>query len=279
MPDQPIEDPRIWELIEACRPASDDREDPLLRPLAERLAANPALADLVARLERLDARLAEAFRDVPVPEGLEARITTRLAAVRNGRTGAGEEQPASQAPAAEPVAEPAQPRRRLSRRWLLAGGAVVAVAASVVLAIVAPDENLPVLDRDEVLKAAKADFDGWIAQGELPDGGQARPDYPLSGDVRPVAVPQVPWRSIDRFLGCRAVAYHLSLGQGGAPRATLYVLRADVPGLGSLPPSKPASETGGRSVAAWQTDDFLYVLVVEGGRRAYQSFLVRPTVA
>jgi len=279
MPDQPIEDPRIWELIEACRPASDDLEDPLLAPLAEQLAANPELADLFERLRHLDASLAEAFRDVPLPEGLEGRITTRLAAVRNGRSAAGEEQPASQAPAVEPVAEAAAPGRRFSRRWLLAGGAVVAVAASVVLAVVAPGKARPVLDRDDVLEAAKADFDRWIARGELPDGGQAQGDYPLSRDVRPLAVPQVPRRSIGNFLGCQGVAYHLSLGQSGAPRATLYVLRASVPGLGSLPPSKPASETGGRSVAAWQTDDLLYVLVVAGGRRSYQSFLVRPTVA
>ena len=109
MPDQPIEDPRIWELIEACRPASDDLEDPVLAPLAEQLAANPALADLFERLQHLDASLAEAFREVSVPEGLEDRITTRLAAVRNGRKATSEDQPASESGAGEPVAEVAKP--------------------------------------------------------------------------------------------------------------------------------------------------------------------------
>jgi len=276
MPDQPIEDPRIWELIEACRPGSDDLEDPLLAPLAEQLAANPELADLFERLQHLDASLAEAFRDVPLPDGLEDRITTRLAAVRNGRKASTEDQPALETPAGEPAAEP---RRRFSRRWLLAAGAVAAVAASLVLAIVVPDRALPVLDRDEVLKAAKADFENWIAQGQLVGNGKPRADYPLSRDIDPRRVPQTRWRSIDNFLGCRGVAYDLNLGRPGVPRATLYVLRATVPGLDSVAPSKPSSETGGRSVAAWQTDDLLYVLVVEGGRRAYQSFLHRPAVA
>ncbi len=278
MPDQPIEDPRIWELIEACRPASDDLEDPLLAPLAEQLAANPELADLFERLQHLDASLAEAFRDVPLPDGLEDRITTRLAAVRNGRKATTEDQPASESRAGEPVTQAPEPRRRFSRRWLLAAGAVAAVAASLVLAIVVPDRAPPVLDRDEVLKAAKADFENWIAQGQPFDNGEPRPDYPLSRDIAPRRVPQTRWRSIDHFLGCRGVAYDLSLPRRGAPHATLYVLRATVPGLDSVPPSRPSSETGGRSVAAWQTGDLLYVLVVEGGRRPYQSFLLRLTV-
>ncbi|HUT95614.1 MAG TPA: hypothetical protein VMY37_39525 [Thermoguttaceae bacterium] len=275
MPDQPIEDPRIWELIEACRPASDDLQDPVLAPLAEQLAANPELADLFERLQHLDASLAEAFRDVSVPEGLEDRVTTRLAAVRNGRKAATEDLPASESGAGEPVAEAAKPRRRFSRRWLLAGGAVAAVAASLVLAIVVPD-RVPVLDRDEVLKAAKADFENWIAQGQLPGKSEPPADYPLSRDIN---VRQALWRPIDGFLGCQGVAYDLSLGRRGAPRATLYVVRATVPGLDNAPPSKPSSETGGWSVGAWQTDELLYVLVVQGGRRAYQRFLPRPTVA
>lgn len=276
MPDQPIEDPRIWELLEACRPASDDLEDPLLGPLAEQLAANPELADLFERLQHLDASLAEAFRDVPLPDGLEDRITTRLAAARNGHKATTEDRPAPEALAAEPVAEAAKPGGRFSRRWLLAGGAVAAVAASVVLAIVVPG-RVPALDHDEVLKAAKANFEEWIAQGQASDTGTPPDRYPLSRDVGRVVVPQIPWRWVD-LLGCRGVAYDLNPGRG-TPRARLYVLRATVPGLGSLPPSKPASQTGGRSVAAWQTEDLLYVLVVEGGPRSYQSFLLRPSVA
>lgn len=277
MPNQPIRDPRIWELLEACRPASDDLEDPLLGPLAEQLAANPELADLLERVQRLDASLAEAFRDVPLPDGLEDRITTRLAAARNGHKPATEDQPAAEAPGAEPVGQATEPRRRFSRRWLVAGGAVAAVAASVVLAIVGPNRASPVLDHDRVLKNAKVDFEDWIAHGQASDPGSPPKRYPLSRDVGGVDVPEVRWRWID-LLGCRGVAYDLNPGRG-TPRATLYVLRATVPGLGSLPPSKPDSETGGRSVAAWQTDDLLYVLVVEGGTRSYQSFLLQPSVA
>ena len=78
MNDEPRRDERIAEAIEAYRPGRDDPSDPALAPLVERLAADAELALKHQRLQRLDAALGEAIRDVPVPEGLCQRILDRL---------------------------------------------------------------------------------------------------------------------------------------------------------------------------------------------------------
>ena len=82
MEDEPIQDVHILEAIEACRPGSNDLSDPGLAFLATELAARAELDDAYERLQRLDAMLAVAFKDVPVPEGLGQRILARLAAAR-----------------------------------------------------------------------------------------------------------------------------------------------------------------------------------------------------
>jgi hypothetical protein len=75
---------------------------------------------------------------------------------------------------------------------------------------------------------------------------------------------------VEKFLGGPAVAYDLP-PRGG--RATLYVAQRNVPGLPSLPPPVPTLSTGGKSVAAWQVGDTLFVLVVEGESGMYSSYL------
>jgi hypothetical protein len=50
-----------------------------------------------------------------------------------------------------------------------------------------------------------------------------------------------------------------------------------VPKLPTTPAYRPLSTTRNRSVGMWQSGDLLYVLVVEGGQRAYQDLLPHPT--
>jgi hypothetical protein len=271
--------------MESCRPKSDDLEDPALAPLAEQLAADPHLAELFERMQHVDARLGEVFRDVPVPEGLADRITARLAAVRNGQKAADECRPpatpeATKPEAREPGAESAKPRRRRTRRWVLVGGAVAAVAASLVLAVVLPNGGPPVLDRDDLLEAAKVDFESHRnAQGKLLVESQPPPGYPLSRDIDVSRVAEIRWRPIRDLRGCQGVAYDLNLGRRRARRATLYVVRGTVRGLGNGPPAAPFSTTGGQSVGAWQAGELLCVLVVEGGARQYEAFLPQTPLA
>lgn len=276
MPDKPIQDPRILEAIEACRPASEDLEDPALAFLAAQLEADPEVREVFERCQRVDATLAEVFRDVPVPEGLADRITARLAAVRNGRGAFGEGQSAATTTVPEPIAKVAPSRRRVSRRWLLAGAGGMAVAASLVVALIIGSRELPVLERAEVLDGAIDFFDDdWNREGQLAAQTQPPLAYPAGPEFDVAKFPQIRWRRIGDFLGCEGVAYDMA--RPGGARATLYVVKCTVPNLPSGPPLTPSRTTGNRSVGAWQTGDLLYVLVVEGGHRTYQSFLPRPT--
>jgi hypothetical protein len=103
-----------------------------------------------------------------------------------------------------------------------------------------------------------------LAKGPCPPA-----DYPPSHDV--LTPPGTHWRWVADFLGGKALALDLP-GAGGA-RATLYIARRTVHDVPSLPPDCPTPMTAGRQAGAWQQDETLYVLVVDGDARAYRSFL------
>lgn len=275
MPDQPIRDPRVLEAIEACRPGSDDIEDPALASVAAEMAASPELRILFERLQRVDGTVGSAFQDVPVPEGLADRITARLAAVRHGEGAFSEGESAATTTVPEPLAKVAPSRRHISRRWLLAGG--VAAAASLVVGALVIGRGEPrELKLAEVLDGAIGFFDSdENREGQLAAESQPPRAYPAGSEFDVSRFPQIRWRRIGGFLGCEGVAYDMA--RPGGPRATLYVVECTVPGLPGGPPLTPTRTTGNRSVGVWQTGGLLYVLVVEGGEGRYQSLLPRPT--
>ncbi len=279
MTEPPNRDPRLLEAMEACRPGSDDLEDPALAPLAEALAADPDLAELFERLRRVDSRVAEAFGDVPLPEGLADRITARLAAANNGQKPAGAAPQPDETGVDQPIAEAAKRPRRGWPGWVLAG-TVAAAAAAVIVAVILPRRALQDLDQQSVADGAIEFFDGdGDAEGRLAAEAPPPDAYPTDRDFDVRRFPRIRWRSIRGFLGRKGVAY--DLGAPRAPRATLYVVQctAAVPGLPNAVPRRPVSTTRGRSVGAWQKGGLLYVLVVEGDSRTYQWFLPSTTLA
>ena len=277
MGNQPMDDPRLAEAIEACRPGSDDLSDPGLAFLAGHLAADPALREAFERLKRLDASLAEAFQDVPVPEGLAGQIAARLAATLGRQSTSVGEQHLGATAAPEPIAEVPKPRRRVSRRWLLAGaGSLAAVAASAAVALLVLWPEGEALTPAQVCQTAEDYFEGdWDQQGQFAAQVQPPDAYPAGADFDVRRFPQMRWRPVRDFLGHRGAAYDLT--PPGARRATLYVVKCTVPGLPTVPPLRPTRATGNRSVGAWQTGGLLHVLVVEGGRQTYRDFLPRRT--
>jgi hypothetical protein len=276
MPDQPIRDPRVLEAIEACRPGSDDIEDPALAPVGAEMAASPELRDLLERLQHVDGTIGSAFQDVPVPEGLAHRITARLASVRNGHGASGSDREGTETHVAESIRAAVTPRRRVSRRWILAGTGGAIVAASLAVALLVRDATPVDLQKANVLDEVNQRFDGdGGLEGKLVMQSPSPSDFPAGPDFSVSKFSQIRWRSIDGFLGCEGVAYDIT--RPGAPRATLYVVRCTVPGLSTAPAYTPASTTRNRSVGMWQVGDLLYVLVVEGGQRAYQHLLPHPT--
>lgn len=276
----PNEDPQILEALQACRPGSDDLAEPEMAGLAARLAESAELDELRGRLQRLDVTLADAFHDVPVPEGLEARVLARLAEAQAGGV---EPQHAVASPSAV-ASQPASPgvpgrsRPRLwrDRRWLLAGAAL---AASILILLLQGMPRTKGVSEEQFLTAAIAHFkqDREGAAG-LSAGSSAREGYPLS--------PALPWqglrinpRDVDGFprdllLDLRGVAYDV-MGPEGVV-ATLYVVDGSVGlTLEGEPPAEPMHSTGQCCVVAWQEGPLVYVLVIVGEGDVYQWLLAR----
>ena len=260
---EPIRDPHIAEAMEVCRPGSDDLSDLGLAFLADHLKADPQLRRRFERLQQLDQSVADAFRNVPAPQGLADRILSRMA------TAAGPEQ---QAPAPQPMATVPSRGPRVSRRWLVLGAGSIAVAVAVLVAVWIPWTRPKAIDGPSLGQLAIEFFVTDTGQdGELITQVPPPESHPFGFDVQPFSEPR--WRWVGSFLGGPAVAYDMT-GPAGE-RATLYVVRRTATNVQDLPSRHPFT-TSGCSTSAWQTGPVLYVLVVEGSPRTYQKFLVTP---
>jgi hypothetical protein len=269
----------IRELIDACRPGSDDLGLPEAEELADRIAQDDAVASWRARTERFDRAIAEAFGVVNVPAGLEARL---LAAASERRPQAAD--PLSPVAADGPQPAATQPARG-RRHWLLAGS----VAAACLLALAAGTlrwwRPRPTIDRATVADAA----DRWL--DEL-----LRSEQPWRSDLDHAALVRyepsdallaspAAWRpfaasvrrgadslSLDRS----GVVYEIPGKNPGQLRTLLFVLRTTAQvDAASIAPQTPTRVTGGWSIGVWREGDVLYVLAVEGDQRRYKS-LVKP---
>lgn len=269
MESQPIRDERILEAIEACRPGSDDVAEPALSYLAAALAADPELENLYERLQQVDAMLAAGFRDVPVPEGLQQRLMERLAAAWAQQVDSAEEEQVPEIAKATPATAVVSAPKRVSRRWLLAGGGfAVGSAAALLVAVAIGLFDSDGYDQQKVLDEAIQFCKSETLLPGHPLAEKTPPeDYPLSRAV--ARVRGVQWRSIRNFLGCKGVAYDMWVG---GTQATLYVVNQPVE-LPKRPLLTPTRATGGYAASAWMEGGRLYVLVVRGNANAYSGFL------
>jgi hypothetical protein len=275
MENEPIRDRLLREAMESCRPGHDDLGDPEMASLAHELEVSPELAGLHRRLQRLDAAIADAFRDVPVPAGLEARILSRLQAVPSE----------ADSPASEVVPAISARQREsrsivrgpwvLRRRWFLFAGSLAAAAAAVFLMVLGTLRKPNDFTTRDVLELAEQFYlNDTHGGGQVLGKTAVRSDYPFSRNLMSVMsgrFPEIRWRPIAGFLNRRAVAFDVVGPQGTV--ATLYVAECSVDGLPAEVPVRPMLSTGETSVSAWQEGELLYVLVVDGGIPAYDRFL------
>ncbi len=260
-----IPDPRILELLEACRPGHDDLADPAMAPLAAELAAHEELAGLRDRLEEVDGAIGQAMHDVNVPEGLADRLLARLG-----------EQPAARV-VEEEAADLTAPvaGRRLSRRRMLTGTAALVTTASLLVAVGIWWFDDPPIEytKDMVLRDAVEFFQhDTSGGGQLLADVEPPTDYRFSREVLPLEGTR--WRRIEGFLGCEGVAYDLTYR---GTQATLYVVKRKVADLRRYPPDRPMQDTLGYPVAAWNSmDGRLYVLVVASENAADYRYFMEP---
>jgi hypothetical protein len=277
MGNDPTVDPRILEAMEACRPGSDDVSDPAMEPLRRQLSDSPELTRTYQRLQRLDQALADAFRDVPVPEGLQHRILARLETAGVQKTSPA----ASLSRDAEGVSVPGtRSRRDWRRRWLI-GACGVAAAAALVLGVLLHLQRSDAFSKSDVpdmLNLAIEHFTNDTREGGHPIAGPVQPprEFPFSRALAAIFAPgealfsEMRWRAVHGFLDHEAVAYDL-VGRRGVS-ATVYVATCSVEGLTTEVPLRPMLSTGQGSASAWQEGDLLYVLVVDGGIQDYERF-------
>ena len=239
-----------------------------LRP-GDALPSLPELDDAAAqrlrdRVTRHDVQVATALHNVPVPDGLAARL---LADVQSELATMPQQSETSRDIGIGR-------RRRISRRAaLIGGGATVAAAVLVAVRFLSPGP--PDITPAELMEAAigrfNAESNSPLANRSLESAPSA---FPLNDEI---AFLDARWRRLDDpILGRRGAAYDLAIGQG-AFRATLYVMEGSIDGLITAPPGTPTyPPTQGACAAAWQSGGLVYVLVVKGGSAEYQRFLRRP---
>jgi len=85
------------------------------------------------------------------------------------------------------------------------------------------------------------------------------------------------YRDAASLVGRDAYAYDLTAP--GRPSATLFIIQqADGAGVSSAAPLQPQLRTQGYSVAYWQRDDLIYVVVVESDRVEDYYMLLRTSM-
>jgi hypothetical protein len=235
------------------------------------LGRNRKLAVFFARLQKVDAVVAGAVHDVPVPTGLASRLLAAMAAQ------------AALQPLVNPPAEPDRlaativSTRKAASAWHRARPWMFSVAGAIAALLLV---GVSLFQRAEVeyspasvLEAAVDFFNNDShEQGRLLSAARPPWGFPVS---RYVHLPgETRWRKVGTLLESGGVAYEL--GGVGNVRATLYVVRRTVSGLPDQPPTRPVYGTARCFSAAWQEGQLLYVLVVVGEGNDYQRLVNVP---
>jgi len=264
----------IREAIDACRPGTDDLHMREFAHLAEQVERNPEIRRLYEGTQRLDAAIAGAFRDEPVPDGLDERLLASLA----WEGGDADEQPADSladtvlgagtepTPCDQPLASPLERPRSRRRVWLwptlVATTAVVVVAGVVVTALIFSQEPQPIA-REEFIQLAVESVAQTLDENQWrQDMAAAPPDRPYPEDA--VLAEPHGWRWVRTSFDSRTVAYNLTARLGSGTVLLVARSKVKVNGLNVVPPLKPLPVSGNQSVGAWQKDGLVYVLVVRG---------------
>lgn len=259
-----------WKIrIDACRPHSDDISSPEMTGLADALREDESVRAWYERTQSADAEIAEAFADVPVPEGLEQRIWSQVepATVVQPASGGGLSDDAS-------AQRPAM-RSRWSRRYLLAAATTVVAALAVAVLVTGPRRN-PI----NASESFALEVIGWTAQADqlswLNDFADPQVEsHPFDSSVR---FGPERWAVMTTVYG-DCVVYDIASRRGTS--ALLFCIDSAASGsnLESAPPASAFSTTGGVAVGLWHRDGITYVLAVRGGQQRYEDFVQKRLVA
>jgi hypothetical protein len=275
-------------LIDSRRLGEDavpEAERAELAELNERLAGDERAVELYRRIQRADVAVSEAIRDVPVPEALAEKILVSLKAARLGDVIDSEHEPSVVAPAPVSPATPSSTTEAAGpagRRRSILVAALSVAAASLALWIVYLRQPVNVTvarienDVDIAYEEGLAQSDPEWIQEEPDDASLKALGKFIHEDYHTI------FRSRRLTVGgYRAVAHDLLTIPDNAPlqvrqqlprRVTLIVIERRVAGLDYTPPAEPRN-TQGRCLGVWQSERFVYALMVEGTEDQYRGVL------
>lgn len=254
-------DKRIQEAIDVCRPDTDDLQFPELTDVAAQINNDARLAQLVSRVQSTDKRIIEVMGQGRLPEGIEQRLLDRLELAK--RQGSSAEMQAVVSNQVE---------TRGDRVWWRSRRGLLLMGLAAVLLIGATTGILSMGNERLMLENLDGLAEQWHQTVHSEDGWQ--PDPPPSGYRIPKRIKfrTGRWKSFACPADRSAVAYNLT--DPGAPnlKATLFVIRTTIDGLDNSPPTAE-NWTMGRSISAWQSGEFVYVIVIEGRQKRYFKYV------
>ncbi|MBM3998405.1 MAG: hypothetical protein FJ297_02490 [Planctomycetes bacterium] len=253
---------RLQEQLDACRPSHDDLALPEFSEAREALRGDGEASRRFAALRRMDRRIAESFREVPVPPALECRMLGAVESFVAGRLDA--DPPQLERPAVDPaVSGPARTsdartsdartsdaRRALPRRrWVLAAATAAGLLLAGSLFWPRPRPvtlaDLSEWSRDAAEHSVLLEADAWKAYDP-----SRFPELRWS---------PARWRTMETPFGSTCHVFDFALRDGNH----LFLMRMAIDNEVDLPsvPYQGLGGTGPWKVGAWHEDGMLHVAV------------------
>lgn len=268
-----MDEKRIREFIDACRPGSEDLADGAMQELNEVLNTDTGIRELYEQTQASDAAIRTALHQVDVPDDLASRLLQRLtqsdAVPHKVPSDLDENDTQIQARSQSAADSVNSYRRWTRRRWL----AVATLASAAVIGglVLVPHLLTPRMNADELSLMAL----DWIAllDGTWNDDLSAAPERLQISDY--LSAQPSGWQAWRTPLDDDSAVYRLisPSARGNAPALFVTGRPNRIRGLTTTPPAEPLANTAGLSSGVWREKGCLYVLVVPGGRRQYQSCL------
>jgi hypothetical protein len=270
-----MDEKRIRELIDACRPGSEDLADGAMQELNDVLSTDAGTRELYEQTQANDDAIRTVLHQVNVPDDLASRLMERLAPILDGaqdKVSLHLEDDTQVEVAIESAADGVNSYRGWSRRRWLAMAAVASAAA--IGGVLLASRLLTTSMNASELSHMALEWIDALDQTWNEDLSAAPEHLPRSNHLSARPSGWQTWQTPPPH-DENSTAYRLYSPFARGKVTVLFVTERPnrIKDLAKAPPEEPLANTFGRASGVWQEDDRLYVLVVPGGRLQYQSCL------
>lgn len=259
---------RLLEMIDACRPGSDDLSQPELSELADELSRNPQLQNVFDQSQELDLSIRSSFQAVAPPHGLVDRLLESLE-----KNSPDAEDLEAHPDFDQPLVELSPRKSRRTWTMLVGSASLTAIVAALVIWLQAPSTEWTL---SESAIAARVDVwnksledDHWQGVADSTPAG-----FPTWRHLKLGRHDRWQWLAIDQV-----VCYDLANGEG---TARLFVMKPAAKMALPATPSPGYPSAAGWHVGAWQANGRVYFLAVRteaNSKRLYERIIAPPAHA